>query len=91
MKLLHGDCFEELKKLPDGSVDLLLTDPPYGDDTPYGMSKRTIVNNESPLVGLYALHLSTLVPLDRQHRGMTMPSCGLGLDAPAGPFPWTLG
>jgi hypothetical protein len=58
MKLLHGDCFEELKKLPDGSVDLLLTDPPYGDDTPYGMTKRTIVYNESPLVGLYALHLS---------------------------------
>lgn len=58
MKLLHGDCFEELKKLPDGSVDLLLTDPPYGDDTHYGFSKRTIANNESPLVGLYALHLS---------------------------------
>ena len=30
MKLLHGDCLELLPTLPDGSVDLVLTDPPYG-------------------------------------------------------------
>jgi DNA modification methylase len=24
-----GDCLEEMKKIPDGSVDLVLTDPPY--------------------------------------------------------------
>jgi site-specific DNA-methyltransferase (adenine-specific) len=29
-KLILGDCLEELKKLPDKSVDLVLTDPPYG-------------------------------------------------------------
>jgi len=29
-KLIHGDCFEELKKLPDHSVDSVVTDPPYG-------------------------------------------------------------
>lgn len=29
-KLIHGDCLEEMKKIPDGSVDLVLTDPPYG-------------------------------------------------------------
>lgn len=29
MKLIHGDCLEEMKKIPDGSVDLVLTDPPY--------------------------------------------------------------
>lgn len=28
--LIHGDCLEEMKKMPDGSVDLVLTDPPYG-------------------------------------------------------------
>ena len=28
-KLIHGDCRRELKKLPDRSVDLILTDPPY--------------------------------------------------------------
>lgn len=28
--LRHGDCLELLKEIPDGSVDLILTDPPYG-------------------------------------------------------------
>ena len=30
MKLLHGDCLEKLKELEDESIDLLVTDPPYG-------------------------------------------------------------
>jgi len=30
MKLIHGDCLEEMKNIPDGSVDMVLTDPPYG-------------------------------------------------------------
>lgn len=30
MKLLKGDCLELMKTLPDGSVDLILCDPPYG-------------------------------------------------------------
>lgn len=30
MQLLQGDCFEHLVSLPDKSVDLILTDPPYG-------------------------------------------------------------
>ncbi len=29
-KLLHGDCLEVMKDIPDKSVDLILTDPPYG-------------------------------------------------------------
>ena len=28
--LYHGDCLEEMSKIPNGSVDLVLTDPPYG-------------------------------------------------------------
>ena len=28
--LCHGDCLELMKDIPDGSVDLVLTDPPYG-------------------------------------------------------------
>lgn len=28
--LILGDCIEEMAKLPDNSVDLCLTDPPYG-------------------------------------------------------------
>ncbi len=29
-KIYQGDCIEELKKLPDNSVDAIITDPPYG-------------------------------------------------------------
>lgn len=28
-KLLHGDCLERMKEIPDGSVDIILTDIPY--------------------------------------------------------------
>jgi len=28
--LIQGDCLEEMKNIPDGSVDMVLTDPPYG-------------------------------------------------------------
>ena len=30
IELIHGDCLEEMKNIPDGSVDMVLTDPPYG-------------------------------------------------------------
>lgn len=28
--IINGDCIEELKKLPDNSIDAIITDPPYG-------------------------------------------------------------
>lgn len=30
IELLHGDCLELMKKLPDGSVDMICCDLPYG-------------------------------------------------------------
>lgn len=30
IKLIQGDCLEMMKQIPDGSVDMVLTDPPYG-------------------------------------------------------------
>lgn len=30
MKLIRGDCLEVMKQIPNGSIDLVLTDPPYG-------------------------------------------------------------
>ena len=30
MQLLHGDCLELLQNIPDKSIDMILTDPPYG-------------------------------------------------------------
>ena len=29
-KIINGDCIEVMKTLPDGSVDLIVTSPPYG-------------------------------------------------------------
>lgn len=30
INLMQGDCLEKMKEIPDGSVDMVLTDPPYG-------------------------------------------------------------
>jgi DNA modification methylase len=45
-QVIHGDCLEVLRTLPDGSVDAVITDPPYGlnygyrsyDDTPENLA-----------------------------------------------------
>ena len=29
-KIIHADCMDILKQLPDKCIDLVLTDPPYG-------------------------------------------------------------
>ena len=29
IQLFHGDCLEVMKQIPDGSIDFILTDPPY--------------------------------------------------------------
>jgi DNA modification methylase len=30
IQLLHGDCLELMKSIPDQSIDAIITDPPYG-------------------------------------------------------------
>ncbi len=30
MRLIHGECLDEMKSIEDGSVDMVLADPPYG-------------------------------------------------------------
>lgn len=30
INLIHGECIEEMKKIPSNSIDMVLTDPPYG-------------------------------------------------------------
>ena len=56
IQLYQGDCLEEIKKIPDKSVDLVLTDPPYGID--FQSSMRTekekrhakIANDKKPFI-----------------------------------------
>lgn len=38
-QIIHGDCLEVMKTFPDKSIDLVLTDPPYGMS--YQSSRRT--------------------------------------------------
>ena len=28
--ILNGDCIEHMKKIPENSIDAIITDPPYG-------------------------------------------------------------
>ncbi len=30
MQLIQGDCLEEMKNIPDGTIDMVLADPPFG-------------------------------------------------------------
>jgi site-specific DNA-methyltransferase (adenine-specific) len=39
VKLMMGDCLDRMSEIPDGSVDMVLTDPPYGMD--YQSNRRT--------------------------------------------------
>lgn len=55
MKLMHGDCLELLPTLPDGSVDAVVTDPPYGmafqSNRPKASAKKAaIAGDERPFI-----------------------------------------
>ena len=49
------DCLEAMKKIPNRSVDLIITDPPYGDNCSYGRWNKKIANNQHPLINCLAL------------------------------------
>ena len=38
MNLMLGDCLERMKEIPDGSVDLTVTSPPYDNLRNYNNS-----------------------------------------------------
>ena len=50
VNLMQGDCFECMKEIPDSSIDMILTDPPYGMSYNSGrrkVSHRSIKNDDS--------------------------------------------
>lgn len=49
--LYCGDCLELMKNIPDGSVDLVLTDPPYGMafQSNYRKEKYNEIQNDKSL------------------------------------------
>jgi len=46
-KIICGDCIEEMKKMPDNSVDLILTDPPYGKKWTRGSNGIGILKDQN--------------------------------------------
>ena len=54
-RFIHGDCIQVMKEFPNNSIDLIITDPPYGDNIGYGWNNKTIKNNENPLINCLAL------------------------------------
>jgi len=50
-KVIQGDCLEVMKGIPDESIDLILTDPPYGVNYEGGQNeikREKLANDESP-------------------------------------------
>lgn len=47
LNIVHNkDCFELINEMPNEFCDLVIVDPPYGDDAGYGRSGKEILNNE---------------------------------------------
>lgn len=66
--IYHGDCREILPDLP--KVDLVLTDPPYGNGTDYGRYVDTRDNLKLPVVDVMPLILGAAK--------VSLVACGIG-------------
>lgn len=56
-KWIHGDCLQELKKMPDESVDLIITSPPYHNLRVYSNDPCDLSNCETYEEYYYLLDL----------------------------------
>ena len=45
-KVHNCDCFELINKFPNNYLDLVIVDPPYGDNIGYGRKGKEILNNK---------------------------------------------
>jgi site-specific DNA-methyltransferase (adenine-specific) len=57
-RIIRGNASRILRQLPKHSVDLIVTDPPYGDNVCYGPKNIRIAGNEHPLLALSVMSLS---------------------------------
>jgi len=63
--IVHGDCLEVMQTFPDKSVDLIVTDPPYGVGLDYGEYQDTQDNLKMIIDGFMpeALRVAKIVML----------------------------
>ena len=47
IKIYNMDCLIGMQHIPPNSIDLIITDPPYGENVGYGRNKKKILGNES--------------------------------------------
>lgn len=59
IELWHGDCLELMKDISDGSVDLVLTDPPYGTMKNFGKSEA------AKEIGYKDCEWDNVIPIDK--------------------------
>lgn len=81
-QVIHGDCLEVLKSLPSGSIDAVVTDPPYGVGVEYSSFVDTQEN-------VSALVQAVMPELFRVSARITL-SCGNGRQHLYPPPTWTL-
>lgn len=66
IQLYHGNCLDVMPTLPPGSVDMVLTDPPYGMGFKSGRSKtprhKAIIGDNAIDPGFLPIAFRTLAP-----------------------------
>jgi len=67
-QIIHGDCLEVMKNMQDKSIDLILTDPPYGIGLKYDQYDDTEEN-------WYKLMVNVLPEIIRVSKMAILPSC----------------
>lgn len=66
MELLQGDCLELMKNMPDKSIDMILTDPPYliryktnrRKDKEHRFCREILNDDNYTLISIYIKELS---------------------------------
>jgi DNA modification methylase len=54
-RVYNTDVFKLIQELPNQYLDLIITDPPYGDGTGYGRNNKEILNNEDFKINVHFL------------------------------------
>lgn len=76
IRLIHGDCFELMNDIPDKSVDLILTDIPYGEVNRHSNGLRSL---NKGIADVSYFNLSQLVNLCLDKvKGSIYIFCGIG-------------
>lgn len=74
IKLIHGDCFEVMNNIDDKSIDLILTDIPYGEVNRQSNGLRNLDKQKADVVDFNITELVNL--LCKKSKGSIYIFCG---------------